>query len=429
MLRDVLGTLSDFARRYGDCVYYRIGPARLYQFSHPDQLAEALSLRAAAMHKPARTRHIFGRFLGDGLILSDGPLWVRRRRMVQAAMQHQSPAEYVSRVVRHTRDLFGTPQGDAVEIRGRFDRLTVRVGLETVAGPLSADEHEEQYLAIDYLMRRASDDMVVVRPDIPWPTEGRRRFRAARDTVRSFLEQHIAERRRERSADDVLAHLVHGPAGEDEPLADPEIRDEAAVLVAAGKETTSAALIWTAWLLARHPQAQERAAAEVDAVVGQHDVTLEDLPRLTWLTQCVKESMRLYPPVYLISRETAEPVEVGGYLLPKGAQLFLPVWVTHRDERWFPEPLEFRPERFAPTTETELRTYAYLPFGLGPRACVGRQSGMNMTLTAIATLLQSTRLRCASDAEPPLETAVGLHPRGGLLLETAPRENVVSASR
>ena len=183
----------------------------------------------------------------------------------------------------------------------------------------------------------------------------------------------------------------------------------------AGHDTTSASLAWFWYLLARHPEAERRVLAEVDAVLGDRPATYEDVPRLRYTEMTVRESMRLYPAAgFLFTREAVEDVEVGGYTLPRGSWLVISPYVLHRDPDLFTDPEAFDPERFAPGRVDEIPSYAYLPFGGGPRICIGNSLATMEIVLVAATVLQKYRVLLAPDqAEVEPEVEVVFRPRGG----------------
>jgi cytochrome P450 len=194
-------------------------------------------------------------------------------------------------------------------------------------------------------------------------------------------------------------------------------------LFLAGHETTATALTWTTYLLARHPQTQAGLAEEVDRVLAGRPPGVDDLPRLGKVEMAFKESMRLYPPVYFFSREAAEEAEVAGYRVPRGSQVHLVPFIVHRDPRWFEQPGQFLPERFAPGREERLPPFAYFPFGGGPLACIGKGFALTEGVLVLATVLQRYHLSLApGQGEPEWETQISLHPRGGVRLALTSRE-------
>ena len=220
---------------------------------------------------------------------------------------------------------------------------------------------------------------------------------------------------------DLLCRLLNAveSEGDEKPLSNRQLRDELVTLLLAGHETSAAGLTWAMWLLAKHPEVQDRVA---QALQVEGHVGFEQLARLGGVEQIFKEALRLYPPVYFLSRETSSAVEVAGYLLRPSSQVFLVPYLTHHDQRWFADPEEFNPLRFTEANEADLPACGYFPFGAGPRACVGRGFAMLEGVLVLAAILRRFQLRLvAGEAEPELAWQLSLHPRSALRLAIEPR--------
>jgi cytochrome P450 len=206
-------------------------------------------------------------------------------------------------------------------------------------------------------------------------------------------------------------------------MTDQQARDESVNLLLGGNETMGTALTWFCYLLSKNPDIQEKVYQEIQNVVGGKDPTAEDLPRLKLLLCSFKETLRLYPPVYILSREPERPIQIGEIKLKPGNQVLLPLFLTHRNEKWFPDPDVFKPERFSEEREKDIHPNTYLPFGLGPRACIGEQFATMEALSAMTLILQKYKLELLKDAkDPELEAKVSLHPKGQIPVRLVPRE-------
>ncbi|MBK7398439.1 MAG: cytochrome P450 [Myxococcales bacterium] len=252
---------------------------------------------------------------------------------------------------------------------------------------------------------------------------GRRRFRRSVEAIDRIVYRMIRERRAESpeaAPQDLLQSMIAAvdSEGDGAGLSEREMRDQLVTLFLAGHETTSHALTWTFYLLSQNPSAERALHEELDRVLGRGREarlpTFEDLPQLPYTEMVLKESMRIYPPVYLLARRAAEDVEIGGYVIPKGSELVLWVYLTHHDARWFPEPEAFRPERFTPEAEASLPKNAYVPFGAGPRACIGKTFAMIEARLLLATIAQSFRLEHAEGHRVAMNPRVTLNPKHGM---------------
>jgi cytochrome P450 len=191
--------------------------------------------------------------------------------------------------------------------------------------------------------------------------------------------------------------------GDGTGMTDAQLRDEVMTLFLAGQETTALALSWTWYLLAQHPEAEDRLVAELREALGDRPLTVDDVPRLKFAEAVILESMRLHPPAYVLGREAVRDTEVGGYRVPKGMTVFMSQWVAHRDPRWWDQPDKFRPERWLDGSTKDLPKFAYFPFGGGPRVCIGNTFAMMETVIVLAELARRYHFERTSDEPiPPL---------------------------
>jgi cytochrome P450 len=215
-----------------------------------------------------------------------------------------------------------------------------------------------------------------------------------------------------------------GQSGVASQMTDKQVRDEAMTLFGAGHETTAVALTWTWYLLSQHPEVEAKLHEELDTVLGGRQPTLEDLQRLPYTEMIVKEAMRMYPPAFGTTREVIADGEIGGYPTKKGQTVYINIYGVHRDARFFPEPDRFDPERFSPENEKQMHKYAYLPFGGGPRVCIGNAFAMMEARLILATVAQQYRLRLAPGHQVVPERLFTLRPKNGMKMVPTKRELV-----
>jgi cytochrome P450 len=204
-------------------------------------------------------------------------------------------------------------------------------------------------------------------------------------------------------------------------MSDVQLRDELVTLFLAGHETTAIALSWTWYLLAHHPLVKDRLVAELFGEMDRRPATVADLPRLPFADAVVKEAIRLYPPAYVLGREALTDCEIGGYPIPAGATLFMSPWVMHRDPRWFASPEKFLPERWLDGLAVRLPRFAYMPFGGGPRICIGDRFAMMEAVLILATIARRFRLERVSDTEVVPFPSITLRPEGGVWMKLSRR--------
>jgi cytochrome P450 len=419
--------VTELARDYGDFAFARLGWFRAYFVNRPELIREVLATRVKSFHKVRRQRQALGAIEGDGLVPAEGASWRRHRPLVQPAFHPRHFERYARLVVEHARrrcDRWspGTTLDMGEEMNQLALEIIARLVFDVDWGDRAARLREAVHLVREYMQREFTS---LVRLPNWLPVPGKLRQRRAVRAVDDLIWGLIRERRAGGAAgDDMLSLLLAGEPETGAPLTDREVRDEAATLFVAGHDTTSAALTWLWYALARNPEAERRVRDEVDAVLGGRAPTYADVPRLRGTEMAVKEALRLYPPsAFLFVREAVEDVEIGGYPVRRGSWVVISPYVVHRDPRYFPDPEAFDPDRFSPGRVEGIPGYAYLPFGGGPRICIGSALALMEMVLVAATVLQRFRVSLApgqGEAEP--EVAIVLRPRGGLRLRLTARE-------
>ncbi len=409
---------------HGDIVAYRVLGQSVYQFATPELAHEVLVGRARSLHKPDNHKRAFGRVIGNNLFTSDGADWIARRRLLSPVFLPQVIDRYRATVVRQASHVF-----DAAA-EGEFDitRAASKIALLSVAEALfgaAINDVVDDILEVTGRLQGAVTRQILSPALVPlWiPTRDNRTVRSALRFFHDLMTPLIAERRRApQGHDDLLAALLRATDGEGGTrLSDKEAIDEALTMLLAGSDTTAAALSWSSYLLATHPEIQQQLATQIAAPEhASGNGAPAPVPELAG--QVFEETMRIYPPAVSIARQAVEPVEIGGVAIPAGALVFVSVYTIHHDERWFPDPERFDPERFATPPAHEIPDHAYLPFGIGPRACIGRRFALMEGAIVLTELLRRFSLHLTSPTQrPELETTLSLHPRGGLKLRVARR--------
>jgi cytochrome P450 len=422
MRDDLMGFCWRLQREFGDVAYFRLGPLDCYHLTHPDHVHEVLVEKAKSFRKPTRLKQVFGRFEGQGLVVSDGDLWLRQRRLVQPAFLPAQMAAFVAPIVDLTSQMLAQwSDGAEIDFAAEMRRLTLRIVARTLFSTSVDDAVEPLGAAVEVIQDWSMREMNRVMPWPTWlPLFGQPRVRSALAFVDALVKRIIRERRAAPTrGDDLLSRLLNAvdSEGTGRGMSDRQLRDEMVTLLLAGHETSTAALTWTGWLLATHADEQTRLAENVRVLLDTRPATFADLSQLAPVEQAFQESLRLFPPVYFLSREAAEPVRIAGYPIRPKSQLFLNPYLTQRDPRWFPEPERFDPPRFAPHREHDRPACAWFPFGAGPRASVGRSHAMLEGTLVLTTILQQFRLQpAAGQREPIPEWQLSLHPKGGLRL-------------
>jgi cytochrome P450 len=414
---DRLGTLSRWAREYGDLISARFGPKRILFASHPDLVEEVLVHQNRKFIKHYRLRQA-KLTLGEGLLTSEGDFWRAQRRLAQPAFHRDRIAAFGELMVDFTeRLLSGWGDGQARDLQSDMMQLTLEIVAKALFGAELGGESTEVRAAMETLMHSfvASTARAIIVPQ--WlPTPSNLRVARAVRRLNGVLFNIIAERRRDgEDRGDLLSMLLHAQDEESgRRMTDRQLRDECMTLFLAGHETTANTLAWAWFLLSQSPAAEAKLHEEVDRVLEGRAPTLADLPRLPYTEHVVTESLRLYPPAWMLGREATEPLDLGGYRVSKGTTIFMTACVIHRDPRWYEDPEAFRPERWSDGLMQRIPRYAYFPFGGGPRICIGNNFALMEAALVLATIARKYRLRLAPDAMVEPLPSMTLRPAHGL---------------
>jgi cytochrome P450 len=419
---DPLGFLTRTAREYGEVVPYTFLGGRTYLVNSPEVIESLLTARYREFIKTLglRTR-LMRRLLGSGLVTSEGDFWVRQRRLAQPAFHRQRIAAYGEVMVAYTERMVGSWKvGETRDLHDDMMRLTLEIVAKTLFDAEIAGAAPEAGTALEQLMQHfpSSQWTLMAFVDGILPTPGAIRARNAIRRLEGIVFRVIAERRRSGSdRGDLLSMLLHARDEDGSQMTDSQLRDEALTFLFAGHETTALALTWTWYLLSEHPDVEQKLHAELRSVLEGRAATVADLPRLRYAEQVIKEAMRLYPPVWAIGRETTAECEIGGHRVPKGSQLLLSQWVTHRDPRFWDEAERFRPERWSEDTPR----FAYFPFGGGPRGCIGQSFALMEAVLILTTIARRFRLALAPGHPVVPWATMTLRPRHGMRMVVTAR--------
>ena len=428
-MRDPLGFLTRAAREHGDFVKLRLGGVTNYGLFHPSLVQEALKSRASEVIKDQMTRMVIP-ILGQGLVTSEGEFWRRQRKLAMPAFQRGAIERYAEVMVEHALKLGDSWEaGQSRDVHDDMMALTLGIVAKTLFDAEVGAESRDVGESIDVMMAYYLTPWKFFKPREWLPTRENRRFKASVARLDEIM-LGIIRRRRESGDDpgDLLSRLLAAQDDEGVGMTDRQLRDECVTLYLAGHETTALVLTYTFLLLSKYPEAETTLLGELDEVLGGRPPTAADVPRLRYADWAIKESMRLYPPAWAIGREAIEDFEIEGHAIKKGDQLIVSQWVLHRDPRWFADPETFRPERWDRDFARTLPKGAYIPFGDGPRVCIGNHFAMMEAVLLLATLAQRHRLESAPGESLTLDASITLRPRSGTKMVVRAREVPASAS-
>lgn len=424
--RDRLAFYHDAARMYGDLIRLRFGPVDTYLVSHPDAIRHILQ-----DNQRAYGRHAFGnrllRFLtGDGILTSEGSTWLRNRRLAQPAFHRQRIASFGSLMTEATLAMLARWRTVTApfNLAHEMSRLTMEIaGRALFSTDISDAAHAIGQVArvgVEY----AQDRAVTFFPALlALPTARNRRYRRARQEADRLIYELIATRRRHPEEHHDLLALLMAARDEEtgEGMSDHQLHDEMVTMLFAGQETTATALTWCFHLLSDHPEVEETLHDELRRVLGGRTPTTEDLPALPYTRMVLDETMRLYPPIWIMGRSALMADEVEGYLLPAHAMIAISPYVVHRHPAFWPNPTRFDPQRFTAEASATRPRFAFFPFGGGPRQCIGNGFALTEIVLVLATIAQQYHLRRLPTFRVEVEPLLTLRPRHGLMVRASER--------
>ena len=419
--RAPLKFLTRLAREHGDIVHFRMGPQHVLVLNHPDLIKDALVTRADHFHK-GRALQRAKRLLGEGLLTSEGEHHRRQRRLAQPAFHRKRIESYGAVMVDYAaRTGSRWHDGETLDITHEMMRLTLSIVGKTLFDTEVESEADEVGVALTQILELFQ---MLLLPYSEYleklPLPANRRFLRARAKLDAVIYRIINERRAS-GADrgDLLSMLLLAQDEECDTggMTDEQLRDEALTIFLAGHETTANALSWTWYLLSQNPKAEARLHAELDAVLdGGRLPTVEDLPGLRYTEMVLAESMRLYPPAWVVGRLAIKDYAVGDYVAEPGTLILISQYVMHRDPRFFPEPLRFDPERWTPEAKETRPQYSYFPFGGGARRCIGEGFAWMEGTLLIAAIARRWRMRLVPGHAVVEHPRLTLRPKHGILM-------------
>jgi cytochrome P450 len=418
--KDPLEAFAHAARTYGDVVAFSRPGQRNILVSDPDAIEAIFHYRGEELQKDVFTRAL-GAIFGEGLLNAEGAHWKHQRKLMAPTFQPRELSGFAESMVACTDELLASfREGELRDVHADGMHLALDIVTRTLFG-----SKFERFDDVERALGGISDEYrqlwqtwrALVPRWFPLPNHARlRRLRAELDALLFALIQN----KRAAPGDDLLSHLIALTDDEGRGMSDEQIRDEAMTLFLAGHETTALGLTYVFRLLAEHPAVYARLVAELDAALGERAPTHADVEKLPFTGAVVREALRLYPPVWTSGRQATTDVVISDIRIPKTAHVLMSQWVVQHDARWFPEPDQFRPERWLTGECDKLPRFAYFPFGGGPRICIGQHFALLELVLVLARTSQKVRFEPSGEALA-LGPVVTLRPKGPVRLRVTRR--------
>lgn len=419
---DRLDFLMRTALETGDVVRFEFPHITAHLVAHPDHVQQVLVDQHRLFTKQTRGYHKLRAFLGNGLVTSDGEFWLRQRRIAQPAFHKRRIAGFAESMARAAEDTVRrwerhADSGEPLDVAAEMNRLTLRIAGETLLSSDPSDRANAVSAALTTVLHEANHRINTLW-SLPehWPTPRNRMYRAAARELDGIVLDIIERRRRGTEHRDDLLQMLLEARDPDTGAAmdDQQLRDEVMTMFLAGHETTANALAWTFYLLSRFPAVARALTEEARDVLGDRPASAEDLPKLDLARRVLNESMRLYPPVWIIGRSPSEDVEIGGFDVPAKSLVFVSQWVTHRHPRFWEDPEGFDPDRWLPERAKGMHRHQFFPFAAGPRMCIGAGFAMMEGQLVLATLARRFRVDLVPGHPVIAEPLITLRPKHGI---------------
>ena len=412
------------AREYGDIAHYKIGWHHIVFLNHPDYIREVLVVQNDNFIKE-RTVQRTKMLLGQGMITAEGAQHRSQRQVAQPAFHRQRIPEYAAVMVQEAAQLRDRwRDGEQRDVAVDMMHLTLNVVAQTLFATDLREEVDELADAINRIMGLynflvmlpAAEWLVYVRPP------GLAAFVRARNRIDAVVYRMIAAHRQRGSHGGSLLDLMLAASDDKSAASEQSLRDQVITIFLAGYETVANALSWTWYLLSQNPDCERRFHDEIDRELQGRLATFDDVPRLRYVEMVLAESLRLFPPAWAMGRYARADFRLGEYVLPAKTTVLISQFITHRDPRFFPDPLRFDPERFTPEAKAHRSKLTYFPFGAGVRQCIGESFAWMEGALLLATIAQKWRLKLVAGHPVEPEPLITLRPKHGMLMHLERRE-------
>ncbi|MGG4266800.1 cytochrome P450 [Peribacillus simplex] len=425
--KDALGFLTRLTKEYGEVVKFRLGPFQnVYHISNPDLIKQILVIKQKSFVK-SKDFKALKPLVGEGLFTSEKDHHMRQRRLIQPSFKKNHISQYAQDMIDTTMDYISTWEHNDERIITK-DMMDITLGIinKTMFSMEFTDGSQIVGKPLESALRIAAKRMrSIFRLPLWVPTKLNREYKKAIKSLDQVI-YYIIEKRKADTVkhEDMLGILMDARDAEDGlGMTSQQIRDELMTIFLAGHETTTNALSWALYALSKHPEVQSKLFSEVDSIIGRRTPKPDDFMKLPYTQNIIQETLRMYPPIYILSREADEDVEIGEYHFKKGDMILISSYVMQHNPNYFEQPESFIPERFENNFLKNLPMFAYLPFGGGPRVCIGNHFAMMEAVLVLACIAQRYRLKLAPDHHEvtPLPSLT-LRPRRGLRMVVEERD-------
>ena len=407
-------------REYGDIVSARLGMINAIFLFNPEYIKYVLATNNSNYHKGRNYKYLKA-VLGEGLVTIEDDTWKRHRQIIQPVFHTSQIVDYIKQFNDLTKDYVAkwSKMGEINDVY-EMSALTATIVTKTILGSdveIDPVVISNAVASLTLHLQNQNNSIFPLPHSIPTPNN--RRFFKNMDIINTIVDDIVEKHKNEeKKGNDILSRLLVATENDsDQPLSDVELRDEIRTFFLAGHETTATGLTWTLYLLARHKNIMQNMITEIHNVIGKDgDVTFENIKELVYVEQVANESMRLYPPIYIFARTPLEDDIIDGYRIPKGTTVITSQFALHRSPNLWEDPLEFKPERFEEEKIKNMHKYAYVPFGGGPRTCIGKNFALFEMKVILAKIFQKHYVEMKEEEEIKPTPHFTLRPQKDIIL-------------
>ncbi len=411
-------------KEYGEISKIKFGPFTVIYLANPDYIEHVLLNRD--IYTKVQEGGMLRILLGNGLLTSEGDFWLKQRRLIQPVFHKQRLERFIQKISESTDEMLGDwekKNGETVDVYNEMNRVTLDIVGKTLFSVNVKSEFDKVNSALTKIMTAIRNRSRFMRFPLWVPLPSHLRIEHNRKVLDETISEIINQRKGETGKfDDLLTMLMEvEDADTRERMTDKQLRDEVLTIFIAGHETTANSLAFTLYLLSKNAEAKKKMQQEIDAVIGTGEITFEKLHRLEYTTMVIKESMRLYPPAWMIPREAAKDDVIGGYQIRKGDKVLASPYAMQRSPRYWSNPDAFMPERFTAENMKDMPRYAYFPFGGGARMCVGNNFAMMEMQIVLAKICAQFDFVLPENFELELLPLITLRPKEGVPVKLVKR--------
>ena len=417
--------LQDLSNKYGDLIKFKLGRQLILILNHPDLIKDVF---VTNHHKFIKSKglQLAKVVLGEGLLTSEHELHARQRKMIQPSFSAKKIAYYCE-IMTDITDKYQNNLQDNTEVDLTKEMMSLTLSIVCKAlfdsqVESDRDQIQESLTTLVKMFDEVTNPLYYILKNSPLPKY--KKFIQAKEFLDQIILKMINERRgNSENRNDLLSFMLNAQDEDDKKgMSDKQLMDEAITLFLAGHETTANLLSWTFYLISQNPKVEAKIVEEIKNVLSNKVPNFEDIPNFVYLKKVLTESMRLYPPAWLIGRINTEDHSIKGYHIPKGTVILASQYTMHRDKRFYPDPLKFIPERWDDDKKTEIPRYAYFPFGTGPRVCIGEQFAWAEGTLLIAMIMQKWRFFISKNQKIDINPLITMRPKYGMKMVVRKRE-------